>query len=36
MQFNNQELDFDYNYYSFLMIICKFYFRKIKILICSS
>jgi hypothetical protein len=38
MQFNNQELDFNYNYYNFLMIqvICGFYFCKIKISIYSS
>jgi hypothetical protein len=34
VQFDNQGLDFDYNYYNFLTIqvICGFYFCKIKIL----
>ena len=38
MQFDNQGLDFDYNYYNFLtkQVICGFYFRKIRIPIHSS
>jgi len=38
VQFDNQGLDFHYNYYNFLTIqvICRFYFLKIKVRIHSS